>query len=116
MADIFTAIKWLSDGNKVRRKSWIQADSFIKLEGSIIVSHKDKPAYFMIDHFYADDWEIYEPWTLGKNRVEFFGAKSNQFDDKAIKEFLRLLENDLSEVGMTKYEIHEIISKRAGKI
>jgi hypothetical protein len=53
------ALEKLAKGLKVRCKSWENPNSYIFVKNKLVFSHKDTKAYFFLDSFYAEDWEIY---------------------------------------------------------
>lgn len=50
------AVEMLKEGRKVRRKSW-KSDIYFYLNGTIHCNQGT--AYFFLNHFEADDWELY---------------------------------------------------------
>jgi len=61
MADFTQAIIWLKKDKKVRRKIW-EENSFICLseENKKVLYQGEIPAYFHLNQFDADDWELFE--------------------------------------------------------
>jgi hypothetical protein len=59
--DFKQAIIWLKEGKKVRMASWTNPNSYIYLgKEGIIYCHNQTKAYFFLDAFISEDWEIYE--------------------------------------------------------
>ena len=53
------ALEKLAHGLKVRCKSWENPNSYLYMKANLVFCHKDTKAYFFLDSFEADDWEIY---------------------------------------------------------
>lgn len=57
------AIEMLDKGKKVRRTCWEVETYMQKTDYGAIISNKGTKAYFMIEHFLADDWIEFQELT-----------------------------------------------------
>lgn len=78
------ALSQLLLGKKVRCKSWDNPNSYIYEKNGLIFSHKNTKAYFFIDSFMDEDWEIYELIVPLKDEKFFCGncKKEVKFGNK----------------------------------
>ena len=54
----------LAKGKKVREATWDNPNSYIFVKDRVVYSHKNTKAYFFLDSFFADDWELYESSSM----------------------------------------------------
>ena len=79
MAEFKQAVKWMAEGKKVRRSCWDKDARYYKLLAfgtdetikGINTNNEEYQAYFDIDDFGADDWEIYYKETLSNKYLDY---------------------------------------------
>ena len=69
MSDFETALNWLTQGKKVRRKHWCKS-YFIKLRTNCICEMNSSNKFsFKLSSFYADDWELFNEVCVYKKQL-----------------------------------------------
>jgi hypothetical protein len=76
------ALEQMKLGKKVRCKSWSKKDTWITLSGDLFVCQTGKQAYFMREHFTANDWELYKITISNFNDLAY---TSKDFSIRSIK-------------------------------